>query len=843
MNKKLIKTPLCRAIAWTLSAAGGMTVAIPSFASEFALEEVIVTAQKRAESLQDVPISVSAISGDKLAESGIQRFEDVSSYVPNFAISKDPIGDKINIRGIQSGNQAGFEQSVGTFVDGVYRGRGVQIRNAFMDVDMVEVLRGPQGTLFGKNTIAGALNIRSAKPTEEFESEISTAYNTDFDELEIQGYVSGSLSDSVRGRLAVLSREMKDGWVDNSYYKQDGPATDETAARLTLEWDISDETMLTFRHEDGSFDNEAAGYTIAQAGNLAAFGSISSNTDAVIGNSGPVMDFGSDNVMKGDTQESSITLESEFEKGSLTAIASHSEYQFDRYLDADYSALNGLRFDDTEDFEQSSLEVRFVSQLGDGFEYITGVFYQQQDMTVDGLSYFNLPALQAVLNAGCANALGGAYAGNYVAGNAFATATNVASFGSAALGNVCGQAAAFDGATEGVQRYAQLEQETESFAVFAQGTFDLADDLRLTLGLRYTEEEKKANQSVHAADFGARNTTESTNPMTIGLAQAVGEFTTHHFDSSDDGMTRDEESLTWSANIQWDVNEDIMAYASASTGFKAGGFNSFFMGQAGGAGADSNDTSFEEEEVITFEIGSKMTLLDGSAELNLAVFQTEFDDLQASIFSGGTTFEVQNAAKATSRGIEIDGRWRATEKLTVTGSVGWIDFEFDDFSSQACTNDQFAAARQSAFNAAATDTDKALISLGYNNGVCASQGVNDLSGETSAHTPELSATLAFNYIEQFGDFELISNLDTTYTDDVYRQDDLDPISLMDSQVKVNASLTFGPQDGGWDVALIAKNLTDEDSFTFINDVPLFGGSHNMSAQAPRSFTVRGRMRF
>jgi iron complex outermembrane recepter protein len=843
MNKKYPLAPLSRAIAYTLGMVGAIGASSSIFAADYALEEVVVTAQKRAESLQDVPISVSAMSAEKLAQSGVQRFEDVSAYVPNFAISKDPIGDKINIRGIQSGNQAGFEQSVGTFVDGVYRGRGVQIRNAFMDVAMVEVLRGPQGTLFGKNTIAGALNIRSAGPTEEFESEITTSYNTNFDELEIQGYVSGSITDSVRGRLAVLSREMKDGWVDNSFYHQNGPASDETAARLTLEWDINDTTMLTFRHEDGDFDNKASGYTIAQAGGLAAFGAITSDSDAFIGNSGPVMDFGSDNHMKGDTQETSITLESELEQGSLTAIISHSEYQFDRFLDADYSALNGIRFDDTEDFEQDSLELRFASQIGDGFEYIAGIFYQQQDMTVDGLSYFNLPALQAVLNGGCAGGLGGAYAGNYVAGDAVTTATNVASFGSAALSNVCAQAAAFDGVTNGVQRYAKLEQETESLAIFAQGTFDLSDNVRLTLGIRYTEEEKKADQSVYAADFGARNTTESSNPLTIGLAQGVGEFTSHHFSSDDDGMSRDEESLTWSANLQWDVNQDIMAYASASTGFKAGGFNSFYMGQAGGNGADSNDVAFDEEEVITFEIGSKMTLLDGRAEINLAVFQTEFENLQASIFSGGTTFEVQNAAKATSRGIEIDGRWRATEKLTVTGSVGWVDFEFDEFTSQACTNDQFAAARQNAFDAAGTDFDKALVSLGYKAGTCASQGVNDLSGETSAHTPELSANLAFNYIAQLGDFELVSNLDANYTDETYRQDDLDPISLMESNVKVNASFTFGPQDGDWDIALIGKNLTDEASFTFINDVPLFGGSHNMSPQAPRSFTLRGRMRF
>ena len=137
------------------------------------LEEVVVTAQKRVQSLQDVPISVVAMSGDKITDAGIQSFEDIATYVPNFSVNKEGIGDRVIIRGIGSGTNAGFEQSVGTFVDGVYRGRSVQIRNAFLDVAMVEVLRGPQGTLFGKNTVAGALNITTRKPTEEFEGELS----------------------------------------------------------------------------------------------------------------------------------------------------------------------------------------------------------------------------------------------------------------------------------------------------------------------------------------------------------------------------------------------------------------------------------------------------------------------------------------------------------------------------------------------------------------------------------------------------------------------------------------------------------------------------------------------
>ena len=200
---------------------GSLPLIAGQAAAQAKLEEVVITAQKRVESLMDVPISVSAVDGEAIKDSGIQRFEDLTAYVPNFQVSQDPIGDKINIRGIQSGTQAGFEQSVGTFVDGIYRGRGSQARNAFLDVAMVEVLRGPQPTLFGKNTIAGALNITTAKPTAELEAELSAAYNIDFDETELQGYISGPITDSLRGRLVGMDRQMDEGWVENLAYDDD----------------------------------------------------------------------------------------------------------------------------------------------------------------------------------------------------------------------------------------------------------------------------------------------------------------------------------------------------------------------------------------------------------------------------------------------------------------------------------------------------------------------------------------------------------------------------------------------------------------------------------------------
>lgn len=850
IKTKFLLTPL--AVAMSALIAPSMTIADP-------LEQVIVTTQKRQESIQDVPVSVTAIDSEKMVNSGIQRFEDIAEYVPNFSVTKDPIGDKINIRGIQSGNQAGFEQSVGTFVDGIYRGRGVQSRFAFMDVEMVEVLRGPQGTLFGKNTVAGALNITSAKPEESFAGELAIGHNFSFGETEIQGYITGALSDDIRGRVFVLNREMDDGWIDNTFYDQDIPRSKENAIRVSLEWDVSDSTLVSFKTESADFEVTGQPWEIINAGPLVAFG-VEDELDYVtnMGASDPVMDFGSNGYLEGNVDETVITIESELDNNStLTIIGGYSAYEFDRLLDADFNPLSAVRFDEKEDFDQTSLEIRLASDTDGDFSYMTGLFYQDQSLYTTGLTYFGVQTLVPVLVGGCDAGLqamtGGAvgYSDVAVLGDAVGTAANVAAtvgsgFGQGAgLASFCGQGAAFDpllnglGIT-GVNRYAQLDQTTDTMAVFFQGSWNMTDDLTMTLGLRYTEEDKKASQSVWAADYIEHNTVQSENPFVIGAAQAIGEFQTHSFEPSDPGMSRDESSLTWSANVQWDINENAMAYVSSSTGFKAGGFNSFYM-EAEPAGA-----SFEEEDVISLEIGAKTTVLDGQGEINFAIFRTKFDDLQASVFTGSTVFTVQNAAQAVSQGIEIDTRWGITNDLILNASFGYIDFEFKEFPNQACIAEQFIAGRQSAYeNAlAVSDIAAAVQALTYTNGSCSDAGLNNLKGGTSENTPKLQATIGTSYFVTLdNNYDLMLNLDINWRDEVYRQSDLDPFALQKAAAKINFSAIFESYEGDWQIALIARNITDVDEVLYVNDTPLFTGARQSAIAPPRSLTLKGTYRF
>lgn len=809
------------------------------------LETITVTSQKRTQTLKEVPLSVSAMNADKMEKAGITDAEDLSAYIPNFSVSKDSIADKINIRGMQSGNLAGFEQSVGTFVNGIYRGRGVQSRFSFMDVERVEVLRGPQSILFGKNTVAGALNITTAKPDEEFNGRVSLTENITLEQTEMSAMLTGALSDSLRARAFLLSRDMDKGWVENQFYNTDDPQTEETMGRVTLEWDASDNTMVTFLYEGSDFDYGSFPHAMRQAGPLAALGAIEGTEVANIGNTNPVLDFGASQNMIGNSNEATLISETNLTSGTLTVTAGHSAYDFKRNLDADYSPLDALRFSDTEDYEQNSLEIRFASDTKGDFEYMTGLYWQTQDLELSGLSLFNIPFLQNVLLGGCnagVSALGGSLADIYQAGNVGATGAGVIGLnGPAGLVNTCGTAAAFDGIPVGVGRYAYLDQTTDTLGIFAQGTWQVSDQLSATFGLRHTQESKEASKIGYATDFAVNTTTPTTNPLVTAVAEQVGEFATHSFAPSDPGMTRDENSTTWSLNLKYTSADDSMAYISAGTGFKGGGYNSFYMrSPLRDNTANSNDVAFEEEDVITFEAGYKTSLLNGSADLNLSVFHSTFENMQVSVFSGNTTFEVQNAAEATSYGLELDGRWRATESLTFSGSLGLLSFEFDEFASQACTSNQFLAARQGAFAAAAGNIPQQIgIAMTYNNASCAGAGVNDMQGRTTTNAPDLTASFVASHVTEIADgFDLNTDIDVNHRSEVFRVDDLDPIGRLPAMSFVNASVTLDAYDQGWSVSLIANNLTDKAHFDYINDVPLFPGAHNYMPLQGRTYTLR-----
>lgn len=784
------------------------------------LEEIVVTASKIEQNLQDVPVSVSAVSGEKINTLGIQRAEELSALIPNFSVQQDPIGDKINIRGIQSGNNAGLEQSVSTFVDGIYRGRGVQSRFAFLDVERIEVLRGPQGTLFGKNTIGGAVSIVSAKPTEEFEGALTGIYTFEnVDEYEGRGYISGPLSDSVRGRLAFQWRDISEGYIDNIFYNESSPQLNETALRGTLDWDFSDNTLITAKIEIADFDLQGQNFSTIESGPIAGFGLAENTYDqANMGSIDPVLDFGSSGNHEGDILESSVIVKTQMDSGELTSILSYSEYDFQRLCDCDFSLLDLIRFDDGEEFDQTSFEIRYASDNDGAFQYITGAYFHDNSLYADADTYFNVRgstqgdlAIDTVLNLGCQGA------GNDPGDRNCIVAGLVSTFDGTPLEYV------------DFNRYHFLDQDDTVAAVFFQGTYDINETTRASLGIRYTTEEKDAVQAAYAADYGTRNRNDvvGNESLYAGAAAGLQPFLTiaEAVNHSND-LNRKENSLTWSGNLQWDYSDDTLLYASVATGFKAGGFNTFAFT------ADPDEAEYEEEEVLSFELGAKMSLLDDAAELNIAIFHSEFDDIQTALFTGSASFIVQNASAATSEGIEFDGRWAVSNNLLAYGGLAFVNFEFDDFPNAGCYAEQLLQFR--------ADTASPLATLQE----CGAAGINDLGGQTSENTPEFSATLGLQHtLAVGGQYQLFSSLDLIYQDEQYRQADLDPVSLDDAFLKANLALSFGPNDGAWDLALIVKNLTDEETFSYANDTPLVDGARQFIPDRPRTVGLSANYRF
>ncbi|NNM01317.1 MAG: TonB-dependent receptor plug domain-containing protein, partial [Gammaproteobacteria bacterium] len=350
-------------------------VAIAQDGDELVLEEVIVTAQQRVESLQDVPVSVNAVAGEKISEAGIEKIEDIALYVPNLSMSETGIGTNLYLRGIGSGINNGFEQSVGMYVDGIYYGRPQLTRVPFLDLERVEVLRGPQMILFGKNSIAGAISMITAKPTDEFEASVSGLYEVNFNEREITAIVSGPLVEGLRGRVAIQKRDI-DGYIDNITLGRDEPQRDELFVRGTLAWDVTPDLDVSLKIEYGEFDVTGRqveitadqpilpiadyfvpptlaaifpGQSYAQVLNsLGADASVLNTTqDFDRSASGPEF---SNNVIK------NVTLTGNWALGehTLTSITGYLNYEFVEECDCDFTGANIFTVPAQENFEQFS---------------------------------------------------------------------------------------------------------------------------------------------------------------------------------------------------------------------------------------------------------------------------------------------------------------------------------------------------------------------------------------------------------------------------------------------------------------------------------------------------------
>jgi outer membrane receptor protein involved in Fe transport len=444
-----------------------------------------------------------------------------------------------------------------------------------------------------------------------------------------------------------------------------------------------------------------------------------------------------------------------FGEHSLTSITGFTGFTYDAIADLDYSPKNLIGvLDSIEKYDQISQEFQFKSPLGQTFEYITGLYLQTSTFDTQSETGFVISSINPVAPS----------------------------------------------SADGI-RASDNELVTDNISAFFSGTWNITDAFRLKAGVRYSYEKKELNKSLTLVGL---NNGEPMSDLFIDLIWEPRVDTSPYAVKLD----RSEDDTSPMVIVEYDFDEDIMLYASAIKGFKAGGYDS---GHTNGTRLDLLE--FEPEQAISYELGAKMTLLDGKANLNIAAFQGEFEDLQVSIFNGSAGFIVTNAASSTSRGIELDGRYLVTPELMLNGSIAWLDNTYDEFVGAPCTVPQNAQNAQQNINA------------GISGAAVFDGCINDLGGKTLSRSPKWAASISANYTMTLGDnYDLVSSVDVNYRDDQFLSEDLDPGTLQTANTQVNARVALVSGDGQWTVALIGKNLTDEKILTSAADLPFGSGN-------------------
>lgn len=795
------RNALAAAIAMALPLMSGALVAVPVAAAE--LEEVLVTAQIRAESLQDVPISVIAVAGDRVQDMGIGRLEDLSTYVPNMTIREGFAGEILSIRGFGSNQNPSFEQAVSTFIDGVYFGRAKQSLASLLDLERVEVLRGPQSTFFGNSAIAGALNLTTVRPGNEFESRIRGIYNPDDDEIDINGGIGGPISDTFGARVAFKYLD-SDGWLDNTSGGRI-PQKESTVLRTSFVWDPNDNLEVFLKLEYGDEETVGATNQIRDCGPNSIYTPAPSPGRENAGNG--LCDlattltghefFFDDTVEKGglnpqtvipipdgninsilaqeggefrniETQNANLTFNWTMSNDwTVTSITGFTGYDSERQFDIDSTPLASISANRFEEFEQFSQEFRIASPGGEAVDWLAGLYLQSNEVDFQYFTY-------TLIDTPDGSDPGGPPGGNGVHGPL--------------LGYFSGD----------------YEESNDTVAAFASATWNLTDRTRVTVGLRYSEVEKDGDSVL---SLGLTGNQEAVPSESAGAAVPfIGSPAGPAFIAHAVQDTVSSEELTGQINVQYDLTESMMVYGTIANGFKAGGFDNLFRlpevypsgiglcgandprppcGSKNPAGIEGAATggsfSFDQEEVVAYEVGFKAEW--ESVRLNLALFQNEFDDLQQSIFNPtALAFQIKNAGAATSRGLELDMQWAASDNLTISVAGALLDASYDEFEGASCDR----------------------LSTNAGEASC------DLSGEDLPQAPGWSATLIADHVLPLnGSYEVRSNLTAVLTDGYRSGVELDDRFQVDSYELIDARVELWNVDAGWSVGVWGRNLTDE----------------------------------
>ncbi len=760
------------------------------------VDEIIVTAQKRSQSLQDVPIVVTAVSGQLLRDTGVRDIKDLTLLTPGLLVTSTT-GENVTtarIRGVGTvGDNPGLESSVSVVIDGVYRPRNGVGFGDLGELERIELLKGPQGTLFGKNSSAGVINIISAKPSRTLEahSEV-TAGN--YGAFAASQSISGPLGDNAAGRLYVAVRnrdgfyDVKTGGTASTRGSTEGADQNVYTGRLQLLFEPSDTLDLRLivdyskRDEDccvsvGINNNATQAILAAVSGAKAA----DSNPFARVAYSNrPTPQKITD---KGASLEANWDIDG-LGGATLTSITAARSWNSLNGIDADFSTADlAYRADDGSfftKFKQFSQELRLAGS-GGGLTWLVGGFYADEnlDFNQSFLLGRNLePYLGLALSGGTNPAL-------------------VSQLAARPFGTLI---------VPGTGQIDTFDQSSKSFAVFTNNSYAMGG-LELTVGLRYTVEDKDLDAQYINTHLGAvcSATLARAPQITAALGAATptyigticAPFNDPAFNNLTTQQSRKEKEWSGTVKAAYRFNRQVLSYVSYARGYKAGGFN---LDRArNGVGSARADTSFPGEFVDSYEGGVKSTLFGRSLLANASVFHQTFKGFQLNTFTG-ISFIVDSIPKVTSKGVDADMVWfTPVEGLSFQGGVTYAVTEYGKFAPRTGISPRLPGARIS-------------------------------------FAPMWSATLSGTLERPISDKLVFrSNLGMKYTSSYNTGSDLNPGKLQKELALFNARIGIGGKDKGWTLEAWAQNLTNQDYYQVVFDAFAQTGQLNAFLGQPRTY--------
>ncbi|MFC5345551.1 TonB-dependent receptor [Brevundimonas staleyi] len=732
-----------------LSTATGVQAqeAVPTQAGETRLDEIVVTARRRAESLQDVPVAVSAFSEERLSDLQADDISGIQYSVPNLYLDRgDGANAVVYLRGVGQNDSLAFaDPGVGIYVDDVFIARSQAAFLELFDVDRIEVLRGPQGTLYGRNTIGGAVKFVSSPPPATPEAYLEAGIGN-FDARILKGRLGGPLIDGVlNGKIAFAWSE-REGYAENTIDGRDDGDQNSLAGRIALDWTPTDRLQVLFSLDakrdrpdtSRSPVRETALVGALTDGTLVTFPAATDPYEVDVNANGlsDLTGYGASVTVRYDLSDA-LTLES---------ITAYREMDFDLNLDTDGSPLPILDILLLQDQSQFSQEFRASYDAGGRFTGTAGLYYfKDDDLSFSGVDN------------------GGA--------TIFGFPVTVFGFQTSSL--------------------ADTRQETESWAVFADVSYDLTERFSIGAGLRYTTEEKSSTRRFENFFDPTVSVIDNAPPFLAGQGVAGTPIR----------GDEDFDAFTPKVSLAYTPNDDVLLYASASRGFKSGGFD----------GRATNDFAFEPfrpEFVWSYEAGAKITGLDGRLIFNAAYFYNDYTDIQVTSFGSDPVTGVfvslfTNAAAATIQGLEFELAARPTDQLSINASLGLLDAQYDEFDILV--------------GGVATDvSDRALV-----------------------NSPEVNASLAATWEQPLENgLTLVLHGDAGYRSEIATEITDSPVLRQEAYTLVNAFAALRSTDGVWEVRAGVQNATDEAVRVQGFNLADFPGVQLGFYAAPRTYDLR-----